>query len=432
MRQPDDTVEIEQQRARAWPEGRSGDHVAIVARELAFCGVPRFEPFTALRYAPDVELDAAAAPPYDVLSATDIGRLVAGHPANIVRVDVPGPDDDPQRYAKAAARLRGWEATGTLVRDASPTFTVYRMRFVTEDGTERTTVGVLGALEVVDEGAGGVLPHERTTPKAKTDRLDLTRATAANLSPVWGLSLTPGLTQLLEAPGELVGTCIDEQGVVHSVERIVDPQRIADIGAAVGANPVLIADGHHRYAISRTYRDERRATDGAGPWDLTLAYVGELVESQLSIDAIHRLYSKLTYAELEAELGRSFHLVPAGPVSARTGRDIIDRGSLCLVAPDGGGAWLEPRAGVFDGVRSLDGAWLEHALAGVDVDVTYQHGVANVVDLVASGVVVAGVLIRPTSIDEIRRTATEGTLMPPKSTFFTPKLRTGLVVRPLV
>ena len=107
--------------------------------------VPRFEPFPALRYSPEVSLDLAAAPPYDVLSADDIRALRARHERNIVVVDVPGPDDDPQRYATAAATLAAWEAEGTLVRDASPTFTIYRMRFRTEDGTERETVGVIGA-----------------------------------------------------------------------------------------------------------------------------------------------------------------------------------------------------------------------------------------------------------------------------------------------
>jgi uncharacterized protein (DUF1015 family) len=305
------------------------------------------------------------------------------------------------------------------------------MRFVTEDGTERETVGVIGALEVVDDGAGGVLPHERTTPKAKTDRLDLTRATEANLSPVWGLSLTAGLTELLEAPAEHVGGCVDEAGNQHVVERVDEPERVAAIAAAVSSNPVLIADGHHRYAISRTYRDERRAADGAGPWDLTLAYVGELVESQLSIDAIHRLYSGCSIDELVAVLARSFDMTPAGEVGAATSREVVERGALCLVRADGTGTWLAPRADAFEGVRDLDGALLEHALRDLEVDVTYQHGVGHVLEQLAAGAAVAGVVIRPTSIDEIRRTAHEGLLMPPKSTFFTPKLRTGLVVRPL-
>lgn len=393
--------------------------------------VPRFEPFPALRYAPGVNLDEAAAPPYDVLSSADVAALRARHPRNVVEIDVPGPDDDPERYDRAATTMRAWEAEGTLVRDDAPTFTIYRMRFRTEDGTERETVGVLGALEVVDEGAGGVLPHERTTPKAKTDRLDLTRATEANLSPVWGLSLTSGLTELLLEPAELVGTCTDD-GVVHTVERVTDPARVAAIGTAVSSNPVLIADGHHRYAISRTYRDERRAADGNGPWDLTLTYVGELVESQLSIDAIHRLYRGVDVDSLVAILGASFDLSPAGPVDATFASQVVERGALCLVHADGTGTWLTPKPEAFEGVRALDGALLEHALRDADIDVTYQHGVGHVVDLVRSGEVAAGVLIRPTSIDEIRRTAHEGLLMPPKSTFFTPKLRTGLVMRPLV
>jgi uncharacterized protein (DUF1015 family) len=393
--------------------------------------VPRFEPFPALRYSPTVDLDLAAAPPYDVLSADDVAALAALHQRNIVLVDVPGPDDDATRYERSAAALRAWEDEGTLVRDPSPTFTLYRMRFRTEAGTERETVGVIGALEVVDEGAGGVLPHERTTPKAKTDRLDLTRATEANLSPVWGLSLTAGLTDLLREPADVVGTCTDAEGVVHTVERVTDPGRIAAIEAAVSSNPVLIADGHHRYAISRTYRDERRATDGSGPWDLTLTYVGELVDEQLSIDAIHRLYSGMPAAEMLDVLGRSFDLDPAGRVDAAFARGVVDEAALCFVHADGTGTWLRPRPEAFEGVRRLDGALLEHALEGVDVDVTYQHGVDHVVAAVAGASVSAGVLIRPTSITEIRRTADEGLLMPPKSTFFTPKLRTGLVVRPL-
>ncbi|MEX0848004.1 MAG: DUF1015 domain-containing protein [Ilumatobacteraceae bacterium] len=397
--------------------------------------MPRFEPFPALRYAPSVDLDLAAAPPYDVLSDHDVAVLAARHPRNIVMVDVPQPADDDSRYERAGALLRQWEAEGTLVRDSTPSFTLYRMQFRTEDGTERQTVGVIGALEVVDEGAGGVLPHERTTPKAKTDRLDLTRATTANLSPVWGLSLTAGLTDLLRDPAELVGTCTDSEGVVHTVERVTDPARIEAIAAAVSSHAVLIADGHHRYAISRTYRDERRSAaggGGGGPWDLTLTYVGELVDEQLSIDAIHRLYSGVTEAELLDVLGRSFDLEHAGPVDAGFARRVVDEAALCFVHADGTGTWLRPRADAFEGIRDLDGALLEHSLAGTDIDVTYQHGVEHVVEAVATGAVTAGVLIRPTSITEIRRTADEGLLMPPKSTFFTPKLRTGLVVRPLV
>jgi uncharacterized protein (DUF1015 family) len=396
--------------------------------------VPRFEPFAALRYAADQPLDRVAAPPYDVLSDDDVDALLRRDPHNIVAVDVPRERDGADRYAAAAQRLQSWIDEGVLVRDRQPTFTLYRMSFRDETGRERETVGVIGALEVVDEGAGGVLPHERTTPKATTDRLDLTIATQTNLSPVWGLSLAGGLTELLLDPGEPVGSCVDEHGVRHTVERISDGERIRRIRETVGSAPVVIADGHHRYAVSRTYRDQRRIESGRDDLaaELTMTYVGELVEDQLSVAAIHRLVTGIAAAELRQRLGEWFEMSPAGPVTAAFAVEVVDRGAMCLVDPDGSGTFMTPRGDRFDGVRDLDSARLEHALAGFDgIELAYQHGVANVVDAVQHGRCDAGVLIRPVSIAEIRRTANEGLLMPPKSTFFAPKLRTGPVIRPL-
>jgi len=401
--------------------------------------VPRFEPFAALRYSAAEPLDDVTAPPYDVLSTADVETLLHRHTHNIVAIDVPLDRDGPLRYEAAGRRLADWIDESVIVADNAPSLTLYRMDFTDETGRSRATVGVLGALEVVDEGADGVLPHERTTPKAKTDRLELTRATRCNLSPIWGLSLTTGLTALLEPPGEPVGQCTDENGVVHRVERIVEPQRIAAISAAVAGNTVLIADGHHRYAISRTYRDEMRAMTGRSDTtaELTMTYVAELVEDQLSIDPIHRVYRGVTADALLEQLGRYCTTSEAGAVTPRFAAEAIDRGAMCLVRPDCTGVWLSPRREMFEGVRAIDGSYLEHALNSLTmgetatIEVDYQHGVANVLALLADGQADAAVLIRPTGIDEIRRTAEERLLMPPKSTFFTPKLRTGLVLRRL-
>jgi uncharacterized protein (DUF1015 family) len=391
--------------------------------------VPRFEPFRALRYAPSIDLTRVAAPPYDVISDAEIDVLAARDERNIVHVDVPrGPD----RYERAARLLRMWIATGVLVADDEPTFTLYRMRFADASGRPHNLVGAMGALEVVDEGAGGVLPHERTTPKASTDRLDLTRATEANLSPVWGLSLASGLTDLLLEPAEPVGS-VTVDGVEHSVERVTDAERIAAIAKTVATDDVLVADGHHRYGVARIYRDEVRAATGRrdGPAETTLAFVGELVAEQLSIDAIHRLYTGVAFPDLRAALARSFDFAAADPPSPATLAEMEERGRLVLIGPDGTAEWLIPRPGAFEGVRALDGVWLEHALDGVPAEITYQHGVDEAVAAVRSGVATAAVLIRPVSIVEIERTARERLLMPPKSTFFRPKLRTGLVVRDL-
>jgi uncharacterized protein (DUF1015 family) len=392
--------------------------------------MPRFTPFPALRFASE-QLDDLVAPPYDVLSDADLDQLGARSPHNITHVDVPRESAGPDRYERAAAQLRDWIDQGVIVGDATPTFTLYRMRFVDASGRERDIVGVVGGLEVVDEGAGGVLPHERVTPKASTDRLDLTSATRCNLSPIWGLSLATGLTDLLREPAEPIGS-ITVDGVEHRVERVTDDARIAAIAARVGSDDVLIADGHHRYGISRTYRDDERARSGdrSGPAEETLAFVSELVADQLSVEAIHRLY-EADLGELIGALDGSFVRTAAGAVSDATLAEMWSRDALCLIAPDGAAWWLTPRPGAFDGVRGLDGVWLEHALADTAHSVRYQHGVANVVEAVEGGAAAAGVLIRPVSVAEIERTAREGLLMPPKSTFFTPKLRTGFVIRPL-
>jgi uncharacterized protein (DUF1015 family) len=392
--------------------------------------VPRFEPFRAIRYA-DNDLDQLVAPPYDVLSDADVDALQTGSPFNITVIDVPRGGDD--RYERAAALLSTWRDGGVLVSDPRPSFSIYRMRFTDAAGHPRNIVGVLGGLEVVDEGTAAepgeghsatrVLPHERTTPKASTDRLDLTRATRANLSPVWGLSLATGLTELLAEPGEVVGRVIDD-GVEHVVERVEDPDRIGAISSAVARDDVLIADGHHRYGISRTYRDEVRARgerDSAA--EQTLAFVNELVEEQLSIEAIHRLYPVLHH-----ELAESFVLSEMERPTQQTLAAMERDGFLVLYTRDRTFR-LVPKPGVFAGVRDLDGAWLEHALG--EVEVSYQHGLDQTLAAVDGGSAEAAVLTRPVSLAEIQRTAREGVLMPPKSTFFTPKLKTGFVLRPL-
>ena len=394
--------------------------------------MPRFTPFPALRYS-DPGIDDLIAPPYDVLSEADLDELGGRSPWNITHVDVPRESAGPERYTAAAATLDSWIDAGVMAYDDRPSFTIYRMRFTDASGTPRDIAGVLGGLEVVDEGAGGVLPHERVTPKASTDRLDLTRATRANLSPVWGLSLAAGLTALLAEPGEPVAS-VTVDGVDHIVERVSDPDRIRAIADKIGSDDVLIADGHHRYGISRTYRDEVRSDNGdqPNPADDTLAFVNELVADQLSVEAIHRLYHGVVDDELVAALDACFERSDAGQPGESTLATMDTEGVLCLVTGDGTAQWLRPRPGAFDNVRSLDGAWLEHALAEVAHSVSYQHGVDHVVDAVTSGAATAAVLIRPVSVAEIERTAREGALMPPKSTFFTPKLRTGLVVRSLV
>ncbi|MBM3718988.1 MAG: DUF1015 domain-containing protein [Actinobacteria bacterium] len=390
--------------------------------------MPRFEPFDAVHFAGVTDVTEHTSPPYDVFGEIERDQFATASPHNIVLVDYPMERDGPSRYQSAASTLAAWARSGVTVRDSVPSLTIYRMTFRDEAGHGRTVSGVIGALEVVDEGAGGVLPHEQTTPKAKSDRLDLTRATRHNLSPVWGLSLTSGLSALLVEPGRVYATATAD-AVQHVAEAVTDPVRISAICGAVSSSPVLIADGHHRYAISRAYRDEMRAAGLPGS-ETTMTFVQELVEDQLSVAAIHRIYD-LSHDELLAALGTRYHEIGDVVVGPSTIADMDERGCICLVGPGGHGVLLAERDGAFDGVRALDSARLEWTLSTTEHVVAYQHGVGHVLTALAEGRAKSAVLIRPVSLGEIRRTADTGDLMPPKSTFFTPKLRTGMVLRPL-
>ena len=400
--------------------------------------MPRFEPFRGIRY--DVShLDPArvTAPPYDVIGPDDRRALLEAAPQNVVRIDLPvadpaDPSADP--YAVAASLFETWRESGVLVDDPQPSFTVYRMEAPDEDGVARHTTGVIGALELSRPGEGGILPHEFTTPKAKSDRLDLLRSTTANLSPVWGLSPAAGLTELL-ACDEAPLAHFEADGVVHTVWRISDPSRVAAIGRAIGAEPIVIADGHHRYETSLAYRDERRAAVGdgdAGGAEAVMCFVVELVDDELNVGPIHRLLSGLPDGfDLVGALEPFFAVEPFEITGTGTVRRLEQAGALGLVTSEG--TWsLRPRPEALGDARDLDSSRLDVALASIpEVTVVYQHGVDNIRRAVARGDAQAGVLLRPVTVGQILDIAHGGERMPPKSTFFFPKPRTGIVFRDL-
>lgn len=395
--------------------------------------MPRFEPFRGIHYDTSRSpIASVTAPPYDVIGPAERDELLARDPHNVVRIDLPDEADGPGRYDAAARTFAEWLDHGVLVRDADPGFYVYRMDYTDDAGRPAHTLGVLGALALSRPGEGEILPHEFTTPKAKTDRLDLLRATRVNLSTIWGLSLTPGLTDLCRLDDEPDESWADGDGVVHSLWRVTDAARCRRIADAVAASPVVVADGHHRYETSVTYSDERRAAnddpEGAAS---ALCYVVELTEGELTVRPIHRLLDGIDADTLGDVLDASFVRTDAGPIGADITDRMRDMGALCLVAADGTGTFLVPRDGVFDGVDDLDSARLAHALDGLDtLEVRYQHGVDHVVAAVAGGAARFGVLLRPATVAQIEQNAHAGRRMPPKTTFFHPKPRTGQVFRP--
>lgn len=387
--------------------------------------MPQFEPFRALRYSPEYALGDVCAPPYDVQNDSDRKSNADRSAHNIVHLDMPQGDEP---YINAAKNLSTWIESRVLRLDDEPSFTLYRMKFTDSAGRSRETVGVIGALKIEEPNSKQVLPHEQTTPKAKTDRLELTRTTRANLSPIWGLSLTEKLTAALIQPGDILGELTDGNGVQHIVERVTNRARCGVISKLVAQQPVVIADGHHRYAVSRTYRDENTTIKGA---ESILCYINELVDEQLSVAAIHRLYSDVEFTALVNRLAKYFEISVLQNIDASIISKMDAQQHLTLVSPDGTTKIMKPKSEMFNGVRNLDSAMLEHALSALNLTVSYQHGYHEIIEQLATAKFTAAVLIRPVSVAEIQRTATEGLLMPPKSTFFTPKLQTGLVLRDL-
>jgi uncharacterized protein (DUF1015 family) len=393
--------------------------------------VASFQPFPAVRYDPArVEQSRVVAPPYDVIDDELRADLAGRDEHNAVRIDLPVDEGGEDRYHLARRLLGEWRADGVLVADPAPTFSVYRMTYDDDAGVRRHTTGVIGALELKPPGTD-ILPHEHTTPKAKTDRLDLARTARANMSAIWGLSLAKGLTDLLPTGGEPQLDVTDDDGVRHTVWVVSDPGVLAAITEAVSAQPVVIADGHHRYETSLAYRGEREAADGdAGEAAAAMAYVVELVEDELTVRAIHRLVSGLPGGvDLVAALSPWFEPLGPPPAGTPVTAAMLDAGALCLVTPEGE-VLLRPRPEALAEARDLDSARLDVALAALGRhELRFQHGVDNVRRAVASGDAQAGVLLRPATVAQIEATAHGGERMPPKTTFFHPKPKTGLAFR---
>jgi uncharacterized protein (DUF1015 family) len=398
--------------------------------------VPRFEPFAGLRYAPShvKSLDNVVCPPYDVISDAERAALESRSPSNVVRLELPEAPAGSDRYDAARVLLDSWRDGGILHRDPEPYFYGYRMTFTDHAGATRSTLGVIGALGLEMPGEG-ILPHEETTPKAKTDRLELIRATRANLSPIWGLSPVAGLSDLLAPPPHPLEHAVDDDGILHETWPIADRERIAAISAAVAEAPVVIADGHHRFETALNYRAERSQANAAGADEgAVMALVVELSEKQLTVQAIHRLISGLPDGfDLVGALEEWFDVTPTEPVDHTILARMSEAGAVAVLTT--GGAYLaRPRGKVVEAAsHDLDSSRLDVALAGLpEHHLIYQHGWDNAAAAVAAGSASAAVLLRPASVQQISDIARGGVRMPAKTTFFWPKPRTGMVIRELL
>jgi len=415
--------------------------------------MPQLLPFAGLRPGLAVvgSLDVVICPPYDIITEQQRVALLARSPYNVVRVELPN-----GQYGTAARLLQSWQVLRALVREDRPALYGYRMSYVAPNGDPRHTLGVMGAL-VLEPPGRGILPHENTTPKAKSDRLELIRATQANTSPIWCLSSETGLADALgPAPsdqGEGIGgvaSARDDDGALHEIWPVTDQAVHDAVAKVIDASPLLVADGHHRYETALTYQAERRAnasdvgecggerSRGSGPrgdgakfgYDAVLALVVELSEEQLQVMAIHRVISGLPVGfDLVGALGASFELKPTPAEGPKLLSEMAHAGALALVTASG--CWLAtPLARGTAAGYELDSSRIDAALVELPPhNLAYEHDIAAALVAVSTGAATAAALCRPATVSQIARTARGGERMPPKTTFFWPKPRTGMVIR---
>jgi uncharacterized protein (DUF1015 family) len=413
------------------------------------------EPLRALHYALEKTggLQAVVAPPYDVIDAEQRAALQAQSEYNVVGIDLPQGDGDP--YEHAARLLTDWQAAGAVVRDATEALWPLEQDYTGPDGRARTRRGFLARVRVEDYGAGRIRPHERTHPGPKEDRLRLTRATRANLSPIFSLFSDPtGATWGALAPftqAEPWARTTDPDGTVNRLWRVGDPAAIAAVRAAAGPAEMLIADGHHRYETARVYAEE---IGGEGPHRYVLMCLVALEDPGLTVFPTHRLVRGLGPERQEAlatairrdfaiePLERTDELPPESSEQVRLG--YIDAHfrkpfRLTLKDPAIADAALPDRAEPY---RRLDTAVLEAlilkgALGMSDEDIDHLEGLGyardddQAVELVESGEYDAAFFMSPTPVQRVQAVAASGESMPPKSTYFFPKVPTGLLFNPL-
>jgi uncharacterized protein (DUF1015 family) len=412
------------------------------------------EPLRALHYDPDRTggLQEVLAPPYDVIEPEQRAQLAARSPYNVVRIDLPTGESP---YEEAAAQLTRWRTDGVIVRDDEPALWVLEQRYTGPDGRERRRHGFLARVRVEQYGPGRIRPHERTHPGPKEDRLRLTRATKANLSPIFSLFSDSGgtVTSILEqaATAKPWAQATDDDGTLNRVWRIGDPNTINAITEALKPAELLIADGHHRYETARVYADE---IGGEGPHRYVLMCLVALEDPGLTVFPTHRLLRYLRpdqHESLANVIRRDFDI-----------RNLDDTSALAPVHSDQirfgyvDAQFCRPYAltlkdqGIADAAladhsepyRRLDTAVLEalilrEALGMSDGDIDHLAGLGyardfdEALELVQTGRYDAAFFVAPTPIEQVRAVAGAGESMPPKSTYFFPKVPTGLLFNPL-
>ena len=433
--------------------------------------MPEIQAFRGIRYnlGRVGALGDVVTPPYDVIGPELQEHFYQLHPNSFIRIDLnriePGDDDEVNnRYTRAARFYKQWRETGVLVSEADPAVYVYHQEF-TYAGTTYVRRGFMARQQLTRFGEGQVFPHEETLPAAKADRLMLTVLTKANLSPIFGLYPDPEceaqdlLDRAIAGTTPLVVT--DHLGVIHRLWPLGDVAVSARLSAIMGPKPIFIADGHHRYETACNYRDQIYDSGFLSPEhpaNYTLMMCVAMDDPGLIVMPTHRLFRgipALTGDELAARLRPCFTTRSAGegPAMAATVWEDIEtgghQGSIGLYTQKDG-RWLiatlseAGRARMAELSPDHTEAWqalgvsLLHRLVVGDLlgcqqlpKPTYVHLIEEVAEGLRTGDYPLAAVVMPATVHDVRTISMGGERMPAKSTYFYPKLLSGLVINPL-
>jgi uncharacterized protein (DUF1015 family) len=418
------------------------------------------------------DLKPVVAPPYDVISAEKAEELRARDPHNVVHLDLPE-GDPPAKYARAAALLAQWREEGVLVRDEAPSLYVTSQRYAVRGMPERTRWGFIGLLRIEEDAAGIVLPHERTMDAPRADRRELIAATRTQISSVFVLysdpaaSISASIDAVAHRPAD--HWVSDEAGVDTRLWRISDPETLRSVREGLADHRILIADGHHRYAASRDARDRFRASapgdpPGSRSYDYLMAYFSNLEAPGLTILPYHRVMRGVRgfdSSSLARKVEGLFDLKRfpfegfdhrAEQIRRRL-REVAERGRLAIGLYAGGAEFAlmvlkagqessPPFSEIPAPLRVLDVSVLQHGILegalGITAEavkagglVRYTEEVERAIDWVDAGEGQVAFLLNMPRREQLMAVADAGLQMPQKSTFFYPKVITGLVMNSL-
>ncbi|MBI4232855.1 MAG: DUF1015 domain-containing protein [Chloroflexi bacterium] len=432
-------------------------------------------PFRGIRYSPAVvgRLSQVLCPPYDIITGEQREELYRRSPYNMVRLEYgkPLPLDGEREdvYTRAANLYRQWRQDGVLLQEERPAIYLLEEEYL-QAGVRRTRRGVLAAVRLEEYDKGIILPHEETSPGPKKDRLRLMQSCHANFSPLMALYRDPGgLQELLsretQRPPDLVAQGWD--AVACRLWVVKDAQTLQEVGRALSPLRLYLADGHHRYETALQFRDEAQAAKADAPADAALRYVLacliELHDPGLQLLSFHRLLHPLPPERLIALRQRAAALFEAEAYPLPALSTAALEAFLRVLDREGAGrpalGWLECEGPRLTLLRLKPGlaphqlppapapelsrceTWLLHAgvlnpVLGPDPrevqqQVSFLHDLGEVVAGLQRNESPGAFLLRPIPAEDFQQLVQAGQRLPPKTTYFYPKLPTGLIINPL-